>query len=741
MEQKYKILMATMGLDIGGAETHIVELAKELKQRGYDVLIASNGGVYVPEIEAAGIRHYCVPMNRRNVFTMWQSYRSMKKIIQKEKPDIVHAHARIPGFICGKLHKKYGFPFVTSAHGVFDTDGILRYITDWGQKTIAVSEDIKQYLMKQYNTAEEDIFLTINGIDTKKFAPQTSGARIREEFSLSEGGPVICHVSRLDQETDMIARQLIELAPQLSEELPGIRLLIVGGGDVFQELKARAQTINEALGRQCVIMAGPRTDINEIVAVGDLFVGVSRAALEAMATSKPVIVAGSQGYIGLFSQEHLAVAREGNFCCRGCQMPTAQLLFDDIMHFFRHMEAEQKQAIGDYGRSVILKYYSVARMTDDCLKAYDTVWSKEKTYHVLISGYYGFGNSGDEAILQAVYANIQSIGERVEISVLSNDPEATAKAYGYQTTHRFHFREVMRAIRRCDVLVSGGGSLLQDRTSTRSLWYYLSIICLAELMGKKVMLYANGIGPVRKKFNRHLVRRLLNKADIITLRDENSAKELQLMGIVNEHVYVTSDPVFTMEAPPEHYADTLLEQCGVPRDRPFVAVSVRNWPNMEGFCEKIAALCDEIHEFYGKNILFIAMQVPHDVAISREIRNMMKHPAYVLDSPVSSKELMSVVGEAEFIIAMRLHTLIFSAHMAIPFIGLVYDPKILYYLDAFSMPNGGNVENLDLRELSEKVKDLTEHYQQYAEHLKKNSALMKERAHKNEAYLRQLLQK
>ncbi|MEE0776023.1 MAG: glycosyltransferase, partial [Bacillota bacterium] len=292
MEQKYKILMATMGLDIGGAETHIVELAKELKQRGYDVLIASNGGVYVPEIEAAGIRHYCVPMNRRNVFTMWQSYRSMKKIIQKEKPDIVHAHARIPGFICGKLHKKYGFPFVTSAHGVFDTDGILRYITDWGQKTIAVSEDIKQYLMKQYNTAEEDIFLTINGIDTKKFAPQTSGARIREEFSLSEGGPVICHVSRLDQETDMIARQLIELAPQLSEELPGIRLLIVGGGDVFQELKARAQTINEALGRQCVIMAGPRTDINEIVAVGDLFVGVSRAALEAMATSKPVIVAG-----------------------------------------------------------------------------------------------------------------------------------------------------------------------------------------------------------------------------------------------------------------------------------------------------------------------------------------------------------------------------------------------------------------------------------------------------------------
>ena len=70
MEQNCKILMATMGLDIGGAETHIVELAKELKKRGYDVIIASNGGVYVPEVEAAGIRHYCVPMNRRKVFAI-----------------------------------------------------------------------------------------------------------------------------------------------------------------------------------------------------------------------------------------------------------------------------------------------------------------------------------------------------------------------------------------------------------------------------------------------------------------------------------------------------------------------------------------------------------------------------------------------------------------------------------------------------------------------------------------------
>ena len=89
-----KILMATMGLDIGGAETHIVELAKELKAEGHDIVVASNGGVYVPEIVAAGIRHYQVPMHRRDAGCMLRSRKLLKEIIRTERPDVVHAHAR-----------------------------------------------------------------------------------------------------------------------------------------------------------------------------------------------------------------------------------------------------------------------------------------------------------------------------------------------------------------------------------------------------------------------------------------------------------------------------------------------------------------------------------------------------------------------------------------------------------------------------------------------------------------------
>ena len=175
-----KILMATMGLDIGGAETHIVELAKELKHRGHDVLIVSNGGVYVPEVEAAGIRHYAAPLNQRSVTAMNRARGVLRRVITEERPDVVHAHARIPAFLCGLLKKRMKFAFVTSCHGVYQVSGALKLLSNWGEHTLAVSEDIRDYLMEQYGIPPEQITLTINGIDTEKFSPSVSGEAVRQ---------------------------------------------------------------------------------------------------------------------------------------------------------------------------------------------------------------------------------------------------------------------------------------------------------------------------------------------------------------------------------------------------------------------------------------------------------------------------------------------------------------------------------------------------------------------------------
>ncbi len=172
-----KILMATMGLDIGGAETHIVELSKALKALGHEVAVVSNGGVYVSEIQAAGIRHYSAPLDQRSLTAMFRARRILKRILRRERPDIVHAHARIPAFLCGTLGGRKRYAFVTSCHGVYQVSGMLKLLSNWGEHTLAVSEDIRDYLMEQYGVPEEQIALTINGIDTERFSPAVSVVR------------------------------------------------------------------------------------------------------------------------------------------------------------------------------------------------------------------------------------------------------------------------------------------------------------------------------------------------------------------------------------------------------------------------------------------------------------------------------------------------------------------------------------------------------------------------------------
>lgn len=732
----YKILMATMGLDIGGAETHIVELSKQLKSMGHDVVVVSNGGVYVSEILAAGIRHYDAPLHRRSIGCMRRALRILKQVIRQEKPDIVHAHARIPGFLCGILHRNMGFPFVTTAHWVFQTSGGLRYLTDWGQRTIAVSDDIKAYLIREYGIPAEQISVTINGIDTDKFSPQVSGEKVLEEFGLDAGRPVVSYVSRMDEDRALVARQLIEIAPELERRVPGVQLLIAGGGNVFDELSAMAAQVNQRLGHKVIAMTGPRTDINEIVAAGDVFVGVSRAALEAMAAAKPVIVAGNEGYQGLFGPDKLEEARLGNFCCRGLERSDPNRLLQDVSDVLRASQARRKE-LGAYGRQVIFDYYSVRRMAQDCLDMYDKAC--KRMYNILMSGYYGFSNAGDDAILQSIHDNLMTASDEIRVTVLSNDPKQTWERYGLDAVPRFNLPKVWRAVSRCDVLLSGGGSLLQDRTSTRSLLYYLFVMHLARCKGKKVMLYANGIGPVTRPSNRRRVKRAVEQADLVTLRDHSSATELREMGVTRDDLHVTADPVFTMERSGLERVDAVLREAGLSKEQPFAVISVRDWTGIEQFPGELAAVCDHLYERYGLASLFVLMQPDHDRPVSQQVRQAMEHPGFLLDQQLFPRELMGVIAEGKLCLAMRLHTLIFAARAAVPVVGLVYDPKVSSYLEELDMPSAGEVERFDRTRAIACVDELMADYEQRHAALKERAQQLNEAAGENERLLLELL--
>src|SRR5579863_8848418 len=173
----------------------------------------------------------------------------------------------------------------------------------------------------------------------------------------------------------------------------------------------------------------------------------------------------------------------------------------------------------------------------------------EGRLRIALSGYYGSGNTGDEAVLAGIVESFarRGVAERADLTVLSADPDDTTQRHGLRAVDRMSLRAVREALRTSDLLLSGGGSLLQDTTSLRSLLYYLGVVRLARGGGTPVMFYAQGIGPLRRGVSRILVRRVADRVQYITVRDPGSADLLARIGVRRPPVEVTADPAFALQ--------------------------------------------------------------------------------------------------------------------------------------------------------------------------------------------------
>ncbi len=758
-----KVLMATMQLDIGGAETHIVELSKALARKGVEVLAASRGGAYVAELEAAGIRHFDVPLNSKNPCALRRAYKALEKIILEEKVDIVHAHARIPGFICGLLRRKYKFRFVTTAHWVFSTRFPLNLLTNWGERSLAVSDDIKQYLIDNYGVEAENIRVTINGIDTEKFSDNIDYSDIAREFDFGKDRTRIIYVSRMDIDRSLAAHKLIEAVPELCRKIPDLEVVIVGGGNDFEPVVKEAEAQNKALGKRVIITTGGRIDINKFAASGDVFVGVSRAALEAMACKKPAVIAGNEGYIGIFDKDKLDVAIDTNFCCRGCAETTTQKLKEDLLTLLAPGKEQWRKELGEYSLSVVEKYYSVDTMANDAVKMYvsavkgspvNEVSEEEfegidkylirsngkRNVDVAISGYYGFGNSGDDSILNAIIDDLRKEYPGISITVLSQKPMETARSYNVNSVDRFDFFTLWGLFKRTKLLISGGGSLIQDVTSSKSLFYYLTVINLAKLRGAKVMLYANGIGPLTKPKNLKYVRKTLEKVDYITLRENSSMNELLSVMPKRERCEVTADPVFNAESESGEVIDEAIKKGGLEKGEKFFVISMRDWQTLDPDAEeKICRVGDWVYSKYGIKPFVIPMQRKNDREITNFIEENLSVPHGICRSSYEPKTMMGVIQRAEFVIGMRLHTLIYAVKMGVPAIALDYDPKVAAVMKAIDFKYSEKVENIDTEKLCSYIEEIMENRREICDAIRVKSENFRSLAKKNTEIVMQLL--
>ncbi len=306
---------------------------------------------------------------------------------------------------------------------------------------------------------------------------------------------------------------------------------------------------------------------------------------------------------------------------------------------------------------------------------------------ILISGYYGFNNIGDESILRAVVDNLRGRLDNIEITVLSQNPDFTAQKYGVFSVNRKSATAIIKAIKKCDLLISGGGSLLQDVTSKKSILYYLMIMWAGFLFRKKVFIYSQGIGPILSKINRRLTAATLRYVQGIVVRDEASRELLIEIGVKGEKIIVTADPVLRIRKADLSIGREILIKEGFKPDpdRMTVGFAIREKKTDSNFVDELCISIRRLMEEYRAQIVLIPFHYSEDMAVIEEIEKRLGSGICCIKHKYLTDEMLSIIGNMDILVGVRLHALIHAAIMEVPMIAISYDPKINSFMHSIDL--------------------------------------------------------
>ena len=314
---------------------------------------------------------------------------------------------------------------------------------------------------------------------------------------------------------------------------------------------------------------------------------------------------------------------------------------------------------------------------------------------LLLSGYYGYGNAGDEAVLAGLVAGFRATGAELEIVALSGSPAETEAAHGIAAADRYQPGALLRETRRADLFLSGGGSLLQDVTSAHGIFYYLGVVRMAQVLGKRTMFIAQGIGPLKRARSRRLVRSVANRLNAVTVRDAGSAALLAEIGVTRPPIEVTADPALLLTAPAVS-PDSPLAGEGRGVGVPSFGVALRPWQGQEGLAAHVADACASV--LSGRRALLLPMQPSSDKPVAEQFarqwhqRDQERNRATLCSLEKGLTPLLANIAACDLMIGMRLHALILAAAAGVPSVALSYDPKV----DAFMQASGQGEAVYDL---------------------------------------------
>ena len=680
-----KVIHLISGGDSGGAKTHVLSLLAGLNKTETVHLICFMEGDFAAEARQLGIPTTVI--EDRNLL---HTRRRILAMIRHDGYQVIHCHGARANMMGILLRKRAGVPVISTIHSDYRLDYLGRRLAalTYGNINklalphfdawIGVSAGMTKLLIER-GFDPQRIYTLYNGVD---FSAERNPLP-REEYLQSigletaEDTVVFGIAARISPVKDMTT--LVRAFAEAVKTCPSIRLVIAGEGEQETEIRSLAATL---CPKGTVCFAGWVRDIDSFYNALDVNLLTSLSE-----TFPYALTEGARMHCATIASEVGGVPYLIDDGVNGLLFPAqdAEKLTQHMI--FLAQNAETRRTMGEKLYEKTKREFSLETMLQRQKEIYEMIIrraARPKTTRdgVLICGAYGKGNSGDNAILDAIVEQLRHIDPDIPICALSRIPAETRRCARIASVYTFNVWKIGRLMRRTKLYISGGGTLMQDATSTRSLLYYLFSIRQARRNGCRVMLYGCGIGPIDRPRNRKRAAKTLNRcADIISARDHYSIETLRELGVTKPEIHLNADPALLIDPPATEELHNYLRRCGIQEGRKYVMVALRPW---KGFSEKVgafAAACEYAYREYGLIPLLYAMEPARDREALRVVAEKLKCPYLLLNEGADGTQLLALVRRMSLVVSMRLHALIFASGQGVPMVGVVYDPKVSGFLD------------------------------------------------------------
>lgn len=737
-----KVIHLISGGDHGGAKTHVHSLLNCLCRSMDVTLVCFVNGPFAEEARALGIPTVVMEEN------LFLAVRHLRTMIREEGYDVVHCHGARANFAGFLLKPWISVPVVTTVHSDYKLDYMGRPIANQTYRRlnalslrrldyrIGVSNFMKEQLISR-GFAPNDIFVIYNGVDFDRIATDYSRRSFYERMHLpiTEEHIVVGIAARLDPVKDVAT--LIRGFARACWKQPALRLVIAGDGPEQERLQHLVQDLGL---EEVVYFAGWLSNMDEFYQSIDINV------LTSLSETFPYSITE-----GAYASLPTIASRVGGISELIQHMETG-LLFEagDAATLGRHLlllggDPTLRKQLGTALHEKAKREFSAQATAERQQEIYTEIlhrYHRKRTVRegVLICGAYGHSNVGDEAILTAILNEMRQIDPAMPLTVLSRRPKETQVKHGVNAIHGFNLFAFLRVMRRTKLYLNGGGSLIQDVTSSRSLLYYLFTIVAAKKCGNRVIMYACGIGPVQRTNNRNLVRYVLNNyVDTITLRENFSVQELRKLGVRKPEIMLSSDPTLTLPMADEERILAELHRRDIDPDGRYICFALRTW---NGFAEKTDCFAEAAaHAWhrYGLTPLFLSINNRQDGEAAKLVTEKLEIPYHVISDPMDTELTIGIISRMTAMVSMRLHGLIFAAVQAVPLVGISYDPKVSAFLETVKNDKCMNLDEITGEMLCEKIDDAVEIFGE-RERLTRRVAFLRELEHRNVTAARRLLE-